>query len=163
MATKQEEIIIESCPMNGGGDTYSYSQHSVYQRSVLDSAKKLIQESIKTQLDISSLFLTSTTNPSFHIADFGCSVGPNTFISVHNILEAVRLKTQESKTNIEGDIEFQVFFCDQTNNDFNTLFRSLPTHQNYYAAGVPGSFHGRLFPEASLHFGCISSSLHWLS
>lgn len=40
---------------------------------------------------------------------------------------------------------------------------SLPPNRQYYAAGVPGSFYDRLFPNSSLHFACSLFSLHWLS
>ncbi|KAK7849230.1 putative s-adenosylmethionine-dependent methyltransferase [Quercus suber] len=56
-----------------------------------------------------------------------------------------------------------VFFNDQFSNDFNTLFISLPPNRQYFAAGVPGSFYGRLFPKASLHFIHSSYALQWLS
>ncbi|XP_057993318.1 loganic acid O-methyltransferase isoform X1 [Hevea brasiliensis] len=59
--------------------------------------------------------------------------------------------------------EFQVFFNDQAMNDFNTLFTSLTQERQYFAAGVPGSFYDRLFPNSSLHFVHCSMSLHWLS
>ncbi|XVF82049.1 hypothetical protein PTKIN_Ptkin16aG0012000 [Pterospermum kingtungense] len=59
--------------------------------------------------------------------------------------------------------EFHVFFNDQVGNDFNSLFATLPVGKKYYAAGVPGSFHDRLFPTASLHFVFSSCALHWLS
>nr|POE71627.1 isoform 2 of probable s-adenosylmethionine-dependent methyltransferase at5g38100 [Quercus suber] len=32
----------------------------------------------------------------------------------------------------------------QVSNDFNTLFKSLPPNRQYFAVGVPGSFHGIL-------------------
>jgi hypothetical protein len=56
-----------------------------------------------------------------------------------------------------------VFFNDHAFNDFNTLFASLPPKRPYFAAGVPGSVHGRLFPESSLHFVHSSYALQWLS
>ncbi|KAK7848149.1 putative s-adenosylmethionine-dependent methyltransferase [Quercus suber] len=59
--------------------------------------------------------------------------------------------------------EFQVFFNDHASNDFNALFASLPPRRSYFAAGVPGSFHDRLFPESSLHFVHSSYALQWLS
>ncbi|KAL3824324.1 hypothetical protein ACJIZ3_020353 [Penstemon smallii] len=59
--------------------------------------------------------------------------------------------------------DFQVFFNDQVINDFNTLFKSLPPERPYHAAGLPGSFHGRLLPKKSLHFAYSSCALHWLS
>ncbi|GFZ21295.1 S-adenosyl-L-methionine-dependent methyltransferases superfamily protein [Actinidia rufa] len=43
------------------------------------------------------------------------------------------------------------------------FFSSLPPGRHYFAAGVPGSFHGRLFPKSSLHFAHSSYALHWLS
>lgn len=48
-------------------------------------------------------------------------------------------------------------------NDFNILFSNLPQNRQYYAAGVPGSFHGRLFPKASLNFAYSAYSVLWLS
>ena len=46
---------------------------------------------------------------------------------------------------------------------FILVFRSLPSGKPYYAAGVPGSFYGRLFPKSTLHFVYSGYSLHWLS
>lgn len=48
-------------------------------------------------------------------------------------------------------------------NDFNTLFQSLPVERDYFAAGVAGSFHQRLFPRASVQFVHSSYAVHWLS
>ena len=90
----------------------------------------------------------------------GCSVGPNTFVAVQNIIDAVNLKYQSQGHRTP---EFQVFFNDHALNDFNTLFTSLPPDRLYYAAGVPGSFHSRIFPSASLHFVIISYALQCLS
>ena len=59
--------------------------------------------------------------------------------------------------------EFQVFFNDHTSNDFNTLFTSLPPERPYFATGVPGSFHGWLFPNSSLDFVHSSYALQILS
>ena len=96
------------------------------------------------------------------MADLGCSTGPNTFISVQNIIEAIKL--QYISTGVHTEIlEFMVFFNDHVSNDFNTLFKSFPPNKQYIAAGVPGSFHGRLFPKESLHFIHSSFALQWLS
>ncbi|KAF3437769.1 hypothetical protein FNV43_RR20525 [Rhamnella rubrinervis] len=110
------------------------------------------------KLDIGAL------NPpkTFCIADLGCSVGPNTFAAVENIIEAVKSKYQSQSLSSQIP-EFQVLFNDHVSNDFNILFTSLPHDKQYYAAGLPGSFYGRSFPEASLHFVHSSTSLHWLS
>ncbi|KAJ1425327.1 SAM dependent carboxyl methyltransferase [Sesbania bispinosa] len=60
---------------------------------------------------------------------------------------------------------FHVFFNDLPSNDFNTLFTNLPSqqHRQYFAAGVPGSFYDRLFPECSIHLAYTNYALHFLS
>ena len=89
-----------------------------------------------------------------------CSIGPNTFLAVQNIIDAVELKYQSQGHSTP---EFQVFFNDHALNDFNTLFSSLPPERKYYAAGVPGSFHSLLFPNASIHFVFSSYAVNCLS
>ncbi|WCJ33644.1 S-adenosyl-L-methionine-dependent methyltransferases superfamily protein [Euphorbia peplus] len=143
--------MVESYPMTGGDGTHSYSNNSSFQREGISNSKSLIDEIIIEKLEISA-------SKTFHIADLGCSVGPNAFLCVENIIQAVKLKYRDHEIP-----EFQVFFNDHTSNDFNTLFQSLPLERTYYATGVPGSFHERLFPENSIHFFHSSSALHWLS
>ncbi|KAJ7960662.1 S-adenosylmethionine-dependent methyltransferase [Quillaja saponaria] len=70
-------------------------------------------------------------------------------------MEAVKYKYQE--------LEFQVFFNDHAANDFNTLFTNMPSDREYYAAGVPGSFYNRLFPDSFLHIVNSFYSINWLS
>ncbi|KAF3450095.1 hypothetical protein FNV43_RR06175 [Rhamnella rubrinervis] len=143
----------EAYPMKGGDGLHSYAKNSTFQGEIIDVAKEFINETIAEKLDIGALDSPKT----FSIADLGCSVGPNTFTAVGNIVEAVKSKYQSQSP------EFHVFFNDHISNDFNMLFASLPHDKQYYAAGVPGSFYGRIFPEASLHFVHSSSSLQWLS
>ncbi|KAA8547760.1 hypothetical protein F0562_004189 [Nyssa sinensis] len=147
---------------NNADDPYSYTQNSEYQKELVDTAKDMVNKLIHEKLDIED---SSVNFPNtFRIADLGCSVGLNTFFAVQNIIEAIELKFKSKQQNPQIP-EFHVFFNDLTSNDFNTLFRNLPpsTSRGYFAAGVPGSFHGRLFPDVSLHFVHCSSSLHWLS
>ncbi|KFK33919.1 hypothetical protein AALP_AA5G077700 [Arabis alpina] len=130
-----------SFTMIGGEGPDSYREHSKYQK---------INEAISTKLDID--FTSNLVN----IADFGCSSGPNTFDAVQTIIDAVEHKYQE-------DTEYQVFFNDSPNNDFNTLFKTLPPTRKYFATGVPGSFFGRVLPRSSFHVGVCSYSLHFVS
>ena len=125
---------------------------------VIDFIKELMNKEIAEKLDIGVSPLKT-----LFIADLGCSVGPNTFTAVQNMIEAVDLKYQNAQELSSNTQEFQVFFDDHTSNDFNTLFKSLPPSRRYFVAGVPGSFYGRIFPESSLHLVHSSFSLHWLS
>lgn len=171
--------------VNGADSLYSYSKNSSFQvslsgvqaslyideekesnplasflqRNTIDAAKELIKEAVFDKLDIEIFSPTNT----FRVTDLGCSVGPNTFLAVQNILEAVEHKCRTQAHNSDQVPEFQVFFSDQAGNDFNELFQSIPPDRNYYAMGVPGSFYSRLFPKACLHFVYSSFSLQCLS
>ncbi|KAJ7943060.1 S-adenosylmethionine-dependent methyltransferase [Quillaja saponaria] len=150
-----------SFSMNGGDGPNSYTQNSKIQKEGNDQAKASLSNSIQEKLIIQNH--SSAEKPQvFSIADLGCSVGPNTFACVNTIIEAVRLKFQ---THGSESIlpEFHVFFNDHVANDFNTLFRSLPLNREYMAAGVPGSFCGRLFPKASMNLMHSAFALHWLT
>ncbi|XP_048328858.2 loganic acid O-methyltransferase-like isoform X2 [Ziziphus jujuba] len=148
----------EAYPMKGGDGLHSYAKNSYFHRGIIDVAKQFLNEVIAEKLDIG----TVVSSKAFCIADLGCSVGPNTFAAVENIIEAVKSKYQSQGLNSKIP-EFQVFFNDHVSNDFNLLFTSLPQDKKYYASGVPGSFYGRIFPEASLHFVHSSFSVQWLS
>lgn len=155
----------DSFPMKGGDGPYSYSQNSFYQREAMEATKSMIIDSIFENLDIKNLPSSCTSN-TIKIADFGCSMGPNTFLAIQCIIEAIHLKLEKTlhdDQNPKKALEFQVFFNDQNDNDFNTLFTTLPTPKDYFAAGVPGSFHSRVFPTATLHIAHSSYALHWLS
>ena len=120
-------------------------------------------------------------NGVFRIADFGCATGINTLLVADTIVRAVQTTCTSHSVRLP---EFQVYLADLPSNDFNSLLRSLPPHEqlaahkkdeaergfseppstrSYFAAAVCGSFYKRLFPPKSLHFCHSSSSLHWLS
>ncbi|KAG7981208.1 hypothetical protein I3843_05G221000 [Carya illinoinensis] len=159
MEDEKTRALPESKAMNGGKGPCSYAQNSSYQRGVVEAAKIRINEAIANHFDIES---HSTSLGPVFIADLGCSAGPNALIAVQNIVEAIDLKYKSKGLNAQIS-EFLVFFNDHVSNDFNTLFKSLPPNRQYFAAGVPGSFYGRLFPKASLHFMHSSCALNWLS
>lgn len=144
-----------SIAMNGGQGPDSYFKNSKFQEKGIDQIKVLLSTSIEEAIELENEHI-------FTIADLGCSVGPNTFKCVANIIEAVERKY----TNHGRDLklpEFQVFFNDHVSNDFNTLFKSLPSDKQYMTAGVPGSFRGRIFPKSSINFMHTSFTLHWIS
>ncbi|KAL0296238.1 UNVERIFIED_CONTAM: Loganic acid O-methyltransferase [Sesamum radiatum] len=142
--------------MNGGEGPNSYAQNSSYQGGVVEVAKPILEEEISKKLDVKH------HSSTFMIADFGCSTGHNSFAAMESITKAIKKKFEtDGQTSQIPD--FQVFFNDKVTNDFNTLFSSLPPERLYYASGVPGSFHGRLLPKASLHFAYSSCTFNWLS
>ncbi|MCL7028884.1 hypothetical protein MKW94_005434 [Papaver nudicaule] len=152
---KSSSII--AIPMNGGYGPYSYTNNSNIQKRVIDAARVMIEEVIEHKLDIHA---SAAVPKAFVIADLGCSVGPNTFTAIQNIINAVNLKCSifkgctSSLSSANGESSshtFHVFFNDHATNDFNTLFTSLPPDRQYFAAGVPGSFYTRLFPQDSVH------------
>ncbi|XP_010512124.1 PREDICTED: probable S-adenosylmethionine-dependent methyltransferase At5g38100 [Camelina sativa] len=152
MTTTPDWIMI------GGDGPESYNQQSSYQRALLEAAKDKMTEAISANL---SLDLISNR---FNVADFGCASGPNTFVAVQNIIDAVEEKYQrETGQNPVDNIEFQVLFNDFTLNDFNTLFKTLPPGRRYYSAGVPGSFFDRVLPKESFHIGVMSYAFHFTS
>ncbi|XP_059446644.1 loganic acid O-methyltransferase-like [Corylus avellana] len=159
MEDKRMDEFPESYPMSGGDGAYSYAQNSKSQRGYVEVSKEMIKEAILKKFDINTL---STPLNSIFVADLGCSTGPNSFIVVQNIVDAIEHKYQLSKYHDEIP-EFQVFFNDHASNDFNTLFKSFPPKRKYLASAVPGSFYGRLFPKGSIHIFHSSHSLNWLS
>ncbi|KAJ8747686.1 hypothetical protein K2173_011484 [Erythroxylum novogranatense] len=144
-----------SCAMFGGEGPSSYAMNSSPQRGFLEAAQEIMKMSIVENLETEKL-----SSATYRIADFGCSCGHNAILAIQTILEAVRHKIQLEGCELP---EFQVFFNDLVGNDFNTFFALLPPQRQYYASGVPGTFHGRLFPEKSLHFAYSSCALNWLS
>ncbi|CAI9096080.1 OLC1v1032151C1 [Oldenlandia corymbosa var. corymbosa] len=144
-----------SIVMNGGEGPKSYFRNSKLQKIFLDGAMILLMNSIEESLDLKN------RTKIFSIADLGCSTGPNTFFCVNHMIEAVQQKYDNTLCP-DDEPEFHVFFNDQVGNDFNTLFKSLPSKRQYMAAGVPGSFYRRLFPRSSMNLIHSSISLHWL-
>ncbi|CAI9096079.1 OLC1v1032150C1 [Oldenlandia corymbosa var. corymbosa] len=145
-----------SVVMNAGEGPNSYFRNSKLQGKFSDAAKVLLMNSIQESLDLK--------NPRkvFSIADLGCSTGPNTFSCVDTLIQVVQQKYNNTLAP-DHIPEFHVFFNDQVGNDFNTLFKALPSYRQYMAAaGVPGSFYGRLFPRSSMNLIHSATSLHFL-
>lgn len=136
------------------------------QQKVITMTKPITEDAI-TQL------YYSTLPKSLVIADLGCSSGPNTLFVVSELIKVV--DQLRRKSGHDQSPEYQVFLNDLPGNDFNTIFKSLPSFQEKmsnqlgagvgpcFFTGVPGSFYGRLFPTKTLHFVHSSYSLQWLS
>ncbi|XP_049383166.1 loganic acid O-methyltransferase-like [Solanum stenotomum] len=151
--------------MNGGDGPNSYANNSEYQKQLVGYSKIVMAELIEQELDVG--IINPDCSP-FCVADFGCSVGGNTYLAVQNIIEAVETKYKSNEQDQENPQlqvpEFLVFFNDLVQNDFNTLFNYIHGNEpNYFTTGIPGSFYGRVFPKAFLHFAHSSMSLLYLS
>lgn len=148
--------------MQGGDDEGSYAKNSEAAASAVTLSKPLLLTAIQS-LNL-KLFtrIEEEKDCCIGIADLGCATGYNTLATIDMVVECLR-KQYIHECGFEP--EFEAFFSDLPSNDFNSLFRSLPaaTTRHYYAAGVPGSFYGRLFPKRKLHVVVSLSALQWLS
>ncbi|KAH6767580.1 hypothetical protein C2S52_018563 [Perilla frutescens var. hirtella] len=104
----------------------------------------------------------------FKMADLGCSSGPNILSIISYIIHTIEEMCIEKKCSHLP--EYEVFLNDLPENDFNNLFKMLPSFypdkeclRRSFISGLPGSFYGRLIPSKSLNFVYSSFSLHWLS
>ncbi|KAL5067948.1 hypothetical protein RYX36_018835 [Vicia faba] len=126
---------------------------------------------VKTILEENIILIVSNKSAKgcWKIADLGCSSGPNTLLSISNILDIIH--NINMKLN-HGKPVFQVYLNDVFENDFNTIFNLLPHFYRQvkeknvgecFISATPGSFYGRLFPNNYIDFFHSSYSLHWLS
>ncbi|KAF5959700.1 hypothetical protein HYC85_000909 [Camellia sinensis] len=105
---------------------------------------------------------------ALNVADLGCATGPTTFTVISIIKRMMEKKCRELNCQT---LELQVYLNDLPRNNFNTLFKGLSSKVvgnkcekvSCYVMGVPGSFHGRLFPRNSLHLVHSCYSVHWLT
>ncbi|KAF2312955.1 hypothetical protein GH714_002083 [Hevea brasiliensis] len=107
------DTMVKSCPMNGGDDEYSYTKNSMFQKETISAAKEIIDKEIAQKLDVKNPLFASSSS-SFRIADLGCSVGPNTFIAMENVIEAVKHKSLPPKrpyfaAGVPGSFHYQLF------------------------------------------------------
>uniref|UniRef100_A0A0A0KT16 Uncharacterized protein n=1 Tax=Cucumis sativus TaxID=3659 RepID=A0A0A0KT16_CUCSA len=156
--------------VNGGEGDMSYANNSLLQRNVLSSTWLIAKEAISKFCHQSNFPITT-----FTMAELGCSCGPNALLIASKLVEQVEeiRKRLQKKT-----LEYQILLNDLHGNDFNTIFRFLPSflqelktkiggHDSDFGPcffnGVPGSFYLRLFPTNSVHFFHSTYTLHWLS
>lgn len=163
--------------LQGSASEHSYAQNSGAQNYGFHSlAKPRLSEALK-HLVCKSLLTHAGGEAVYHIAvaDLGCSHGRNTLDCAEFVVHELHENLASGEEHAHNIVDIQYFFSDLPSNDFNALFQSLQPylHQSdcgiadlfprFFAAGVPGSFYGRLFPTASLDLVICSYSLHWLS
>ncbi|KAF5454431.1 hypothetical protein F2P56_024097 [Juglans regia] len=159
------EVVDQVLHMNGGTGDTSYANNSLFQKNGISMTKPITDDAI------TNLYCTISPK-SLVIADLGCSSGPNSLFVISELIKVVDELRQKLG---HPSLEYQVLLNDLTGNDFNTIFKSLPSFQKkmsnqlgagvcpIFISGVPGSFYSRLFPSKSLHFVHSSYSLNWLS
>ncbi|XP_057752648.1 7-methylxanthosine synthase 1-like [Arachis stenosperma] len=153
--------------MNSGVGDKSYAHNSFFQRKAIIQAKPILEESI------TRLYHNNIVPKCLKVADLGCSSGPNALQVVSNIINIV--DTTSSNLNLTSP-NFQFYLNDLFENDFNTIFKSLPQYHktlleekkelkigSCFINATPGTFYNRLFPTSSIHFFHSSYCLHWLS
>ncbi|CAN0871697.1 Loganic acid O-methyltransferase [Linum grandiflorum] len=154
-------------------DEHYFNQHQSGMGNATKSASEVIEETILDKMDAVRIIHFTSPSNVFRVADLGCSTGPKSLHVIDSIVDAIKSKithqTTAAAVHLRHLPEFQVFFNDLPYNDFNSLFATLLDHQtdhdhdHYFAAGVAGSFHGRLFPASSVHFVHCAYSLQWMS
>ncbi|KAG2625173.1 hypothetical protein PVAP13_3KG200600 [Panicum virgatum] len=161
MLLASSSSAVVSMNGSGEGDT-SYANNSNFQRVIASVTRK-------ARRDMAAALYCALGRPaSLAIADLGCGTGPNALLMVSDAVDAVLAETNNNKGASAAPLpQLHVFLNDLPANDFNAVFRLLPSSP-LAAAGClvsawPGSFYRRLFPEASLDYVVSSSSLHFLS
>lgn len=151
--------------MNGGEGETSYAKNSAFQKAAMSKAKACVQNAV---MDLYYHKQPKTLT----VVDMGCSSGPNSLVAISDIIDSIVSVCQNLGRTTP---EIHAILNDLHGNDFNTVFKSLPSFTHTikkekgdalgpcFISGVPGSFYGRLFPMATLDFVYSSYSLHILS
>ncbi|GMH17498.1 hypothetical protein Nepgr_019339 [Nepenthes gracilis] len=154
--------VIRFFHVNNAAEKITYATNSDTQKGILSLLKPFLEEALLDYLGGKDL------PEKMVVADLGCSTGPNALMPATQIIDVVHDQCQKLGRRSP---EIMLFLNDLPGNDFNNIFASLQpdfygrmrNKQQCFVAGVPGSFHGRLFPSKSMHFVHSSSSLQWLS
>ncbi|KAG9449043.1 hypothetical protein H6P81_009008 [Aristolochia fimbriata] len=99
---------MKIAPTNGGDGLNSYYRNSgllpeYSQKNGATSVFAMIEEAIFAEdLDVQNHQNTNLDEP-FRIADLGCSVGPNTFLVVRAIIEALKLNYYSHGDDVPAD------------------------------------------------------------
>ncbi|XP_051147683.1 benzoate carboxyl methyltransferase-like [Andrographis paniculata] len=142
--------------MNSGDDAHSYARNSGFQRFVISKTWPVLDKTLKEMFDKTEF------KSGFRMIDLGCASGPNTLIVISHIIDTIK-----SLCKCDQLPEIEVYLNDLPANDFNNLFKMLPSFRrgwkNCFVFGLPGSFCERLLPRNSLHFAYSNYCLQWLS
>ncbi|KAL6865177.1 hypothetical protein ACP4OV_016328 [Aristida adscensionis] len=137
----------------------SYANNSRFQEEIAAATKAARREAA------AALYRSRGRPAAMAVADLGCATGPNALLMASDAVEAVLAEC--ARLEHAPPPELHVFLNDLPANDFNAIFRLLPSSPlaagGCFVSAWPGSFYGRVFPAASLDYVVSSSSLHFLS
>ncbi|XVF24053.1 hypothetical protein REPUB_Repub13aG0093500 [Reevesia pubescens] len=148
--------------MNKGEGENSYVKTAGLTLKVAAMTQPILQKAAQSVVAENS----STQHEVFNVADLGCALGPQALEFMSTMIDCIVQKCNGLKSQVP---EIQFYLNDLPGNDFNTLFKELSDLQDkfknisWFAIGVPGSFHGRLFPRNSINLVHSCFSVHWLS
>ncbi|GFZ15938.1 S-adenosyl-L-methionine-dependent methyltransferases superfamily protein [Actinidia rufa] len=121
--------------MNSGDGPKSYTMNSKIQKEGSDQARWLLSTSIQENLELQN------TSRVFSIADLGWH-------------------KEEQSWKYPNSMSFSMTMSPTIS---TRCLRPFHQGKNYMAAGVPGSFHSRLFPKASMNVMHSSFAIQWFS
>ncbi|KAG8480793.1 hypothetical protein CXB51_025518 [Gossypium anomalum] len=103
--------------MNAADHEISYANNSVVQKAVISKVRSMVEESITDMF-------SKTVATCMKVADLGCSSGPNTFMTIWHIINTIHGICQQEDMKLP---EFEVLLNDLPENDFNYVFKSVPS------------------------------------
>lgn len=130
----------------------NYEKNSLPQRHSIESRAQQVRDMADS---------VKATAQAINIADYGCGTGQNAVLAVRPSVESFVARYP--------DLYIYVYHVDQTDNDWNTLFRYAHDSDGYaglseYVRPVAsvGTFYARAAPADSVDVGTCFGASHWL-
>ncbi|KAK8998913.1 hypothetical protein V6N11_070092 [Hibiscus sabdariffa] len=102
--------------MNAEDHETSYAKNSVLQQAVISKVRPIIEESVTDTF-------RKLVPSCMKVADLGCSSGSNTFHIISLVIDTLDGLCKQEQLKLP---ELQVFLNDLPENDFNSVFKSVP-------------------------------------
>uniref|UniRef100_M4D255 Salicylate carboxymethyltransferase n=1 Tax=Brassica campestris TaxID=3711 RepID=M4D255_BRACM len=129
---------------------YPFCCFDICRKKSSDNAKHITLETVQQ--------LYKETRPkSLGIADLGCSSGPNTLSTIRDIIKTVEI-AHHREIPKQPLPEFSIFLNDLPQNDFNSIFKTLPDFHMELKRDTKNDVPPALFDHQgkSINKGCIN-------